>query len=203
MIAFDIETGKADNYKDFMPEFIPPKDGRSKSLEKQQEEWESKLALSPLTGKILAIGIMFNSDGDDYEIATFPEKENIKLFWDNYEYYIQKTEFFVGHNIKKFDLPFIIRRGLLYDIKPPIDLIRDKYNLPFFADTMEIWSQGIYGKEEYTSLDSLAKYFGVGKKTGKGADFEKLFLNPDTKQDAIDYLKNDLLITYKVAEKLL
>lgn len=210
IIAFDIETGKADNYKDFMPEFKEPKDKRSKSIEEQQTEWESKLALSPLTGKILAIGFYFN-DIDNLHLLSEENSEAdiISLFWDNYTEAKADCFTLVGHNIKKFDLPFIIRRGLLYGIRPPINLAKDKYRLDFFEDTLELWGQGNY-KDEYTSLDTLARFFKVGKKDSvinhkNGETFEKYFLSPmgNDKQIAIDYLVNDLKITYEVAKKIL
>jgi len=194
LIAFDIETGRSDNYEVFEPDYKVPKDGRSKSVEIQKIEWEDKLALSPITGEVLVIGYY---NGKEYIIDEGDEEFILRNFWGRYIDYKKDCKILVGHNIKRFDLPFIIRRSLKYGIVPEISMDRDKHKLDFFIDTMEVWQQGVY-EDKFTSLDTLAKFFGVGQKTGEGKDFAKLYLSDD-KQIAIDYLKNDLDITYKVA----
>jgi hypothetical protein len=67
---------------------------------------------------------------------------------------------------------------------------------------MEIWN---CGARDYVKLDLLAKFFGVGAKTEgvKGADFAKLWFG--TKEEhakAVEYHKNDLVITAAVARKM-
>ena len=201
IIAFDIETGQDKDAEIFMPVFEEPKTKNAKTADEKKTEWLDKTALTPLTGEILAIGF-YEKDFNIFRLSGEEgEKNLIKQFWIEYEKGKKNDYFFAGHNIKKFDLPYIIRRGWKYGIKAPIDLIRDRYNLPFFVDTMDIWGQGIY--QEFISLDNLAKYLGVGQKNGHGADFAKLFKNEETKEQAIEYLKNDLLLTYKVAQLII
>ena len=50
------------------------------------------------------------------------------------------------------------------------------------------------------SLDAIAKHLGVGAKNGNGADFAKLWQKDRAK--AVEYLRNDVQLTAKVAEVL-
>ena len=50
------------------------------------------------------------------------------------------------------------------------------------------------------SLDAIAKHLGIGAKTGSGADFAKLWQSDRAK--AVEYLRNDIELTAKLAEVL-
>jgi 3'-5' exonuclease len=207
-IALDIETGISEDAMDFQPEWKQPqykKDGglyaTSKSIEEQKEEWEEKCALSAITGKVLAIGWRWGESEDEMTILTGEEKLMLQNFWTMYDDYISTGHTICGHNLMFFDLPFLVRRSLKYGIKPLWDS-KDRYHLQI-KDTMLEWGMEDSFAKKYISLDKLARYFGVGVKTGSGADFAKLFNDPKTKQQALDYLSNDLDMTLKVAKKIL
>ena len=50
-----------------------------------------------------------------------------------------------------------------------------------------------FGAKAFVSLDKVAKFFGVGEKTGNGAQFWELY-NTD-KEAALAYLTNDVKLT--------
>jgi len=206
IIAFDIETGISDDALIFQPEWQEPrrkKDGElyanTKSVEEQKSEWEAKCALSAITGKVLAIGWAWK---DGQTLMLDDEETILRNFWKTYKSYLEDGHTLVGHNIKFFDLPFLKRRSLKYGIKPLWGNQDDRYYSQI-KDTMLEWGYEDNFSKKYASLDKLAKFFGVGAKTGSGADFAKLYLGtPEEKQQAIDYLANDLLMTYGVAERM-
>lgn len=205
-IIIDIETGISKDAELFMPTFeanktLKDKEKIADDLTKKMIEWESKCALSPLTGEVLAVGQYKTFSIIDSQKEDISEEDLLNLFWNDYGKYLKLGHTLIGHNLKGFDLPFLYRRSLKYGIKPLWNPQTDRYNKQI-VDTMELWSCGLYPKE-YISLDNLAKFLGVGEKSGSGKDFAKLFKNPGTRQDALDYLKNDLEITYRIAEKLL
>ena len=101
----------------------------------------------------------------------------------------------VGHNIKGFDLPYLIRSTMLNGAKGNLNLTpaRGKFWPDLFHCTMEFEAGGEYGFR--VSLDNLAKQYGLDGKNGNG----KLFYTY-TRAEQEAYLENDLLITRKVFE---
>lgn len=107
----------------------------------------------------------------------------------------------VGHNIKSFDLPFLIRSSVYNGVKIPYQChpfgSRGRYYPDFFKDTMELIGAGEWGYR--FSLDKFAKTLGVDGKNGSGKDFWKA-----SRPDQEAYLENDLMMTrrcYKALHK--
>ena len=51
---------------------------------------------------------------------------------------------------------------------------------------------------DYAKLDTVARAFGHTGKNGDGAMFWRLFRNPSTRSQSLDYLANDLDMTHVV-----
>ena len=67
-----------------------------------------------------------------------------------------------GHNIKRFDVPFLNKRAMMRNVAlPDLMLVHNKkpWDMPF-VDTSEIWSFGAW-QESFASLDLLANTLGV------------------------------------------
>lgn len=165
-----------------------------------KEAFIADAALSPVTGRVLAIGYCGKAgniiDGDAKE-----EHDLLSQFWDEYRWSTETKQPMIGFNIFGFDLPFLIRRSWLLDVDVPADVIRDnRYWSKTFIDLMVVWGCGAYG--DRIKLDKLAAYFGCTRKSGSGADFHKLWNDPATRSQAIEYLKTDLQVTVEVARKM-
>lgn len=222
---FDIETmplGLAALEAE-MPEFSAPGNLRNPlkiedSIAEKRANYIEKAALSPLTGRVCMIGTMTQSkterdaplidmlapvlpEGWDDE-AKLDEMEAhiIAAFWDQCRNARDTGMLIVGFNSHGFDLPFLVKRSMRLKVKTHLPPFNGRY--PFsapFTDLMEKWQMG--RKEEYTSLDTVARFLGLGAKNGKGSEVAGL-LKSQTAQ-AIDYLKNDLLLTGEVARRVL
>jgi hypothetical protein len=68
----------------------------------------------------------------------------------------------VGHNIKRFDVPFLCKRAFIHGIEPatPLQIWDKKPWETSLTDTSELWSFGAW-QEGFTSLDLLATVLGV------------------------------------------
>ena len=66
------------------------------------------------------------------------------------------------------------------------------------VDLRDAWQLG--ERQARGSLDVIAKHLGIGEKNGSGADFARLWQSDRAK--AVEYLRNDLQLTVKVAEAL-
>jgi len=162
----------------------------------------SKAALSPLTGRVLAIGYYFteNEDsGEDYICDILNERGVIESFWNTFEAAPEHCRI-IGHNITGFDLPFLIQRSWMLNIEVPRGVMNGRFFAPKFVDTMQVWACGKAGSAGMTKLDTLAKAFGVGAKNGSGTMFAELL--EKGRAAAIEYLKNDVAMTYEVAKRM-
>lgn len=195
IITFDIETGKAPDYDNYRPVFeakanlTDPKKIEA-DIEEKRLKWESKLALSAVTGRVIVAGFF---DGEKTTVLEGDEKNVIEKTLSVIADEITQGNRIVGHNIHGFDLPFIIRRAMKHRLRVPFSLLpaKGRYWDERLVDTQVRWANG--QREEYISLDELAKFLGVGEKTGSGAEFEALYASD--KAAALEYLANDLKLT--------
>lgn len=201
---FDIETAplRETDIANLAPKFEAPSnykdaDKIAAHIAEQKKAWLERAALSPLTGTVAAIG----GTGLDEEFIMLATDEGqseaiiIARFWDYFRAHYQRT-MFVGFNIIRFDLPFLVRRSWKLKVPVPIGVRDGRYFSHDFVDLMELWQLG--NREERISLDNLSKYLGVGTKSGSGADFYKC---SPAEQRA--YLSHDLKLTKLCADRLL
>ena len=201
---FDIETGPVDEDEllAIEPVHEPPKNFRDPdkirdAIAEKSRAWRDKAALSPLTGQVLAIG--WRIDGKSEFLVGMDEMAILQRWWEVYSDH--RPAYWVGHNIIGFDVPYLIRRSWKYGLSLPIEVMASRGPSPeIWVDTMNIWSCGAYGPEGRVSLDNLAQFLGVGRKNGSGANFAQLLRG--NKDEALDYLNNDLVLTEKVYEKI-
>lgn len=172
-----------------------------------EKELIDRAALSPLTGRIIAIGYK-SEKGKAIKIARSEncEREIVAEFWRKFESCNQQSRRIVGHNIFGFDLPFLIRRSWLLDVAIPDGVIdRDRFwNDRVFCDTMKRWQCGNYG-EKFVKLETLSQATGgTGKPDGvTGAMFADLISgSAEDQKIAVDYLDNDIEMTWDVAVAL-
>lgn len=199
--VFDCETSSLpeSEISQFMPEFSAPsnyKDGAkiAQNIAEQKAAWFERAALSPLTGKVIAIG--YSIDGElMLRINPEDEKALIVEFWELLRTQ-STTARFIGFNIKRFDLPFLVRRSWRLGIQFPGWIRQGRYWQEDFVDLFEEWQLGDY--QASISLDNLSKFLGIGQKSGSGADFAGL---PRDKQE--EYLKNDITLTAQAAKIML
>ena len=226
MLVFDIETGPLPEealrgiYQEpTLDEFAATCDKRWKPetvVAKYEEarggmwaEFVDKAALSPLTGRVLAIG--FQPPSGEVQVRHIAARDGeegdlLSIFWRLTERAIQAKESMVGHNILGFDLPFLLRRSWLLGVEPTADIFDGRYWHRCFIDTMKRWQCGSY-QERFVKLDALAQAFGVLRKldTGgvSGAEFAKFYWgSPEERQLALEYLVRDVEITAAVAGKM-
>lgn len=221
-IIFDIETGSADDETliAMAPAFDAP--GNIKDPEKiaaaiqaKMDEWMERAALNAETGIVLAIG--FQEDGQSPRIyennhgTLGGERLMLEAAFTFIEDCYTGGQYsdglkFIGHNIKAFDIPYLCRRAMRHGIynERVRYLFWDKATKwkhwqPHIVDTMETWAMGEYQRR--ISLNGLARYFGLGEKTGTGDQFAKWYLGGE-RDKAIEYLQQDLALTYGVAMKM-
>lgn len=98
------------------------------------------LGFSPLTGKIVAIGlydkerkqgaVYYTSDGTEadfnhgeYVLKQRSEKEMLEDFWEGAKSY----DTFVSFNGRAFDVPFLLHRSVVHGVLPTVPLMEGRY----------------------------------------------------------------------------
>ncbi len=205
LIVFDIETGPAplDVIELHMPEIDAPSNYKDpakieeyKSV--QREKFIQKAALSPLTGRVLAIGVWVNGRYRSYICEDLPgaEADCIRWFWN----LISVRTVLVGFNSNGFDLPFLMRRSWALGVIPPGGRLDPswRFSSSLHIDLMEMWRLG--DRQLFISLDAVSRYLGTGQKTSDGELFYKVLRAFPEEAEA--YLRNDVELTFALAKKL-
>lgn len=161
----------------------------------------SRAALSPLTGRVVAIGYLNTATNATVLDIDDDESAMLERWFRQYKKCRDQNRKMVGHNISSFDVPFIVRRSWLVstvDVAGTI-LYRGRYLDSTFVDTMQLWG---VGNREPVKLDVLARAFDIGGKPDgiTGAMFHQL-LKTD-RAAAEGYLANDLQMTAGVASRM-
>jgi len=212
-IVFDVETGPLaeSELSALLPPFDPAevKTGNLKDPAKIAEkiaeaeanhrrDFFDKAALDPLTGRVIAIGMLDLETDKFFIIGHDDEARTLTEFWEASQGEMGRLNGMLGFNIFNFDLPFLIRRSWKHRIKVPFGIRRGRYWGDQLVDLRDAWQLG--DRQARGSLDTIARHLGVGAKNGEGKAFAELWLNDRPKAEA--YLRNDIQLTAKVADAL-
>ena len=192
-----------------------------KGYETAFEELKNRMGFSPLTGEIVAIGVLdseknegvvyFQAPGE--KIAEFKEdnitfkrcseKEMLEKFWEGAKHY----NCFVTFNGRSFDIPFLMIRSAVHNIRPTKDLMRGRYLYQHSPDAIHIdlYDQlSFYGAlRRKGRLHLWSRAFGIqSPKAGgvTGDDVGRLFAEKKF-LDIAKYNVGDLRATKELYEK--
>ncbi len=98
-----------------------------------------------------------------HTISDSNEAELLKKFFELLNRFQQKKSdgFLFGHNISKFDIPFLIKRGLKYNLKVPRILKNNLMAKPWengILDSLELWK---FTGNEYMPLKLIAEFLNL------------------------------------------
>jgi len=190
--------------------------------EEEEEETKERLGFYPLTGEVVAIGIL-NPDtnrgavylrnekgvmsNEDLEagikIETGTEKEILEKFWET----IKPYNYFISFNGRVFDAPFLMIRSAILGIKPSKNLLSNRYlnSQKYDAVHVDLLDQlTFYGiTRKKFNLHFWAKAFGIKspKEEGiTGDDVSRLYKEGKILEIA-KYNLGDLKATKELYEK--
>lgn len=146
-LVMDIETvgEDFDNFdevtKHALTRWIRRESGNEEEYEVKLKDVKEGLGFSPLTGMIAAIGMLdvekdakvvyfqapgeaygrFEEDGTTYEQLTEPQM--LQKFWNGVRQYDELVTF----NGRGFDVPFLVIRSAIHNIRPSRDFMSNRY----------------------------------------------------------------------------
>src|SRR5436189_193261 len=146
-LIFDIETIGEDfdtldeTTQDVLTRWLKNTSHTDTEYEAALKDLKAGLGFSPLTGQIVAIGVIdgqkdqgciyFQAPGEkiaDFEennikYRCMTEKEMLQKFWELASRYDE----FVTFNGRSFDVPFLVVRSAVNKVKPTKDLLANRY----------------------------------------------------------------------------
>lgn len=228
-VFFDIETTtQTENYEE-LPGNLPklweercdylrnmPSRPENKELTNQQL-YEDKAPLSAEFGKIICLSYGKFIYPKDFDETTLPklqyraligdETDIIKSFLAGVQKMITKTTHtrIVGHNIRRFDNPFMMKRAIINDIAIPPQInpyLVKPWDLAI-VDSSEAWSFGAW-QESFTPLKLLAEVLGIPspKDDIDGSQVYNVFYKEKNINRIATYCNKDVLTQAKVTLRL-
>ncbi|MGH9457951.1 MAG: ribonuclease H-like domain-containing protein [Thermoanaerobaculia bacterium] len=155
--------------------------------EAEAEEEKRRGALSPFTGRIVAIGVVNADDGRSCALFEVPGQTEIAIrrdgprtfisgseemilrkFWE----FLGERDRFISFNGRQFDGPFLMIRSAIHGIAPKRDLIGYRYAFHPNCDLREalnFWGS-VYSRQYRFNLDLACKTFGIQSSKREGMD---------------------------------
>jgi DNA polymerase elongation subunit (family B) len=157
-LVFDIETVGEDfellddATKENLTRWIKKESDSEEEYKVALEDLKQGLGFSPLTGEVVAIGMLdyHKNEGAVYyqapgqknaevteEGITFKqmtEEDMLRKFWDAAKHY----QVFITFNGRGFDVPFLMVRSAVHGIRPSKDLMRGRYLYQHNPDALHI-----------------------------------------------------------------
>lgn len=219
-LIFDIETVGVDY--DSLDEYSRESLEKYAETEEELAEVRSTLGISPLTGEIVAIGIL-NPETDKGAIyirtdaplpaevrpgvalETGTEKEILQKFWETAEHYQQ----FISFNGRCFDIPFLFIRSAVLDVRPSKNLMANRYlgSQPASALQIDLLDQlSFYGAfRGKRSLHFWCRAFGIKSPKEDGVTGDDVFrlMQEGKCKEIAEYNLGDLVATKALYEKWL
>jgi DNA polymerase elongation subunit (family B) len=220
-LIFDIETVGEDfetldeTTQSSLTRWIRREASDEGEYEASLKDLKEELGFSPLTGQIVAIGVLDaerdkgavyfqspGSEGDafeegDFKFEAMSERDLLVKFWD----IAQKYDTFVSFNGRAFDAPFLMIRSAIHKIRPGKNLVANRYvnYQPGNAKHIDLLEQlSFYGAlRRKGSLHLWTRAFGIeSPKAGgiSGDDVGALFRDGKY-EDIARYNSGDLRAT--------
>jgi hypothetical protein len=173
----------------------------SENLQHLADERFRELALSGEYGRILTIGVILEEDGKvkqrgvfgrDRETQKFhlDEARTLKAFWNFVCHFDLRNDLIIGHNILDFDLPFILKRSVIHQIRPRLPIPFRRFQRQPVFDTMWEWNCW----RNRISLDELSGVLGVSSPKTGGLDGSLIYdaWRAGRDQEIADYCLRDV-----------
>jgi DNA polymerase elongation subunit (family B) len=155
--------------------------------EAEAEEEKRRGALSPFTGRIVAIGVVNADDGRSCALYEVPGQEELitqrdgnrtlisgteKLILEKFWSFLGVNDRFISFNGRQFDGPFLMIRSAIHGIAPKRDVVGKRYQFHPNCDLREVLNfQGtVNSRQMRFNLDLACKAFGITSSKSEGMD---------------------------------
>ncbi len=189
--------------------------------EAEAEEEKRRGALSPFTGRIVAIGVVNAETGRSCAMYEVPgqtevitrkdgnrtmisgtELQILEKFWE----YLDKDDRFISFNGRQFDGPFLMIRSAIQGLAPKRDLVGNRYRFHPNCDLREVlnFNGTLNPRQMRFNLDLACKSFGIVSSKTEGMDGRAVetFYRAGRHEDIAIYCLEDVRATCELYLKL-
>lgn len=216
-LVFDIETvgfefnSLSESQQEYLMRYAE-KESDDALRQQMKDEVIRYLNLYPYTAKIVSIGLLnvetekllvLFEQSEEEEIViedknikykAVSEKEMISMFWN----YMEKTEKVITFNGRMFDIPFLMLRSAVLQIKPSKNILGYRYDTKTHIDLLDQLT--FHGMTKKFNLDFYCHAFGIESPKSKGVsgmDVNELYRAGKIKDIAV-YNGKDVQATYEL-----
>lgn len=172
--------------------FVHAEADRRRQVEDEQYE---KSSFDGTFSRIVCIGMILLTDAMEAQGAVSwygkNEKGLLQQFWTKVGQI--RPALYITHNGLGFDLPFIKKRSVVHQVKPPFEISLAKFRTEPVYDTMAVWSN--WDQRGWAKLDVLARALDVETKSGSGKQVAEMWAKGLGREIA-DYCLQDTYVTY-------
>lgn len=167
----------------------------------QQDKDYERSSFDGTYSRIVCIGMIAFSDSMEPQGALAwyggQEKELLRQFWA----WMGKARpgLVITHNGLGFDLPFIKKRSIIHQVRPPVEISLAKFRTEPVYDTLAVWSN--WDSRGWVKLDVLARALGVETKSGSGKQVAEMW-QAGRGREIADYCLQDCYVTYACYSKM-
>ncbi|HEX7315875.1 MAG TPA: ribonuclease H-like domain-containing protein [Pyrinomonadaceae bacterium] len=175
------------------------------------DEAYRKLALKGELGRLLCVGLIVEQNGvitqrgvlgRDRSTLRFhlDEVKTLRGVWRQFEGFDVRRDLVIGHNLFDFDLLFLLKRSIVHQVRPPVNLSFARYRSQPVFDTMREWEKWAYAR---ISLNELAQALHLKSSKGDldGSKVYEAFMKSDHVAIA-DYCLEDVMLTREIFYKM-
>lgn len=161
--------------------------------------WQSRLALSPFTGRMVAL--LVGKPGYSEILFADEVAGGEKALVQRAIWHIAREKRVIGHNITGFDIPFVLGRAWIHGLDVPPGAMPDwrGYFPARIWDTCA-WTQKIFG--ERFRLDRLCQIFGLPTKPLPPGEKNSANFGQWPRDVQREYAEHDLRVTTEVARRM-
>lgn len=210
LLFFDIETvpvsSSYDELDEEMQELFDIKTAYQRKDGQAASEFYERAGIWAEFGKVvcISVGYFTYKNGDrQFRVKSFAgeERDLLEEFSNLVEgYFRDSSRMLCGHNIKEFDIPFVVRRMLINGVKIPnkLGMFGKKPWEVNHLDTMELWKIGDY--KNFTSLKLLTRILDIPspKDDIDGSEVAKVYYEDNNIDRIIVYCEKDVVAVAQV-----
>lgn len=177
------------------------------------EEQFKRLALHAEYGRVLAVGMIVEQDGNvvcrgvlgrEKGSMRFhlDEGKTLRSFWKQLAEFDDRQDLVIGHNIFDFDLLFLYKRSIIHRVQPSVRLSFARYRSRPIFDTMKEWE--LWGWRPGIKLGELAEVLQLGMAKTEGIDGSSIYdrFCAGCHQEIADYCMRDVELTREIYYRL-
>ena len=165
-----------------------------KYQQENQVEIYRKQALDSMQGRIICIGVndkIIMEENEGMTLLAFGEK--IIGLRDS----LQEQPHFVGWNISTFDLPWLWRKSIQYNL-PSLRKLIPKDNRNGYTDLMKVWASDY---KDYCSQANVARFLGISEGVGSGKDVYDWWKNGEVEKIA-EHCREDIKTCMEIYRRI-